>query len=238
MRNLTTIAVIVLLGIAAVMGFVYFKPNGEEGGIPVINREELAQMREKLGEMEAQLGESRQHISQLHAELQSLRRDRDRAESNINELKSTCNALISEFKEEIEKQEIAVTESEQEISVSFLDRILFDFGSASITPQGTEVLTRVGEILRKSHSERIRIVGHTDNVPIASEYQHLFPSNWELSAARAAAVARFFQGESGLEPERMEIVGYSLYNPRASNETEEGRARNRRVEILLIPRSA
>jgi chemotaxis protein MotB len=133
---------------------------------------------------------------------------------------------------------VSVIESGSEISVSFIDRILFDFGSASITPKGREILNRVGKILKESEAARIRIAGHTDSVPIAPEYQYLFPSNWELSAARAAAVVRYFQEKTGIDPRRMEVVGHSFHNPLASNETEEGRSKNRRVEIILAPKIA
>jgi chemotaxis protein MotB len=68
------------------------------------------------------------------------------------------------------------------------------------------------------------------------EYRHKFPSNWELSAARAAAVVRHFQKEIGIDPENLEAVGHSFYDPVATNETEEGRAQNRRVNIVIAPK--
>jgi chemotaxis protein MotB len=84
--------------------------------------------------------------------------------------------------------------------------------------------------------EQIRVVGHTDNKAILSEYRNKFPSNWELSAARSAAVVRYFQKEIGLDPKDMEAVGRFFYEPIASNETEEGRAQNRRVNIIIAPK--
>jgi chemotaxis protein MotB len=195
------------------------------------NKVHISQLQEEL----QALNENKEHIAQLQGEVQALREQSNAAASGVRDLKSTCSALISELKEEIEKEEVSVIESGGEISVNLIDRILFDFGSASITPEGREILNRVGKILKESKAARIRIAGHTDSVPIALEYQYLFPSNWELSAARAAAVARYFQNQIGIDPERMQVVGHAFNDPIANNETSEGRAKNRRVEIILTP---
>ena len=90
--------------------------------------------------------------------------------------------------------------------------------------------------MKNVRGRQIRVVGHTDNIPITYEYRERFPSNWELSAARAGAVVRFLQHRIGLDPTDLEVVGRSFYEPLASNETKEGRAQNRRVNIILGPR--
>ena len=82
----------------------------------------------------------------------------------------------------------------------------------------------------------ITVIGHTDNKPIHPDYQFKFPSNWELSSARASAVVRYFQETIGLDPESLEAVGRAFYDPIAPNDTEEGRAQNRRVEIIIAPK--
>jgi chemotaxis protein MotB len=91
-------------------------------------------------------------------------------------------------------------------------------------------------VFKKIQYGKIRIVGHTDSDRIRPKYRSKYPSNWELSSARAAAVARFFQDEIGIAAERMEILGMAYTQPVASNETAEGRAKNRRVEIVIIPK--
>ena len=116
-----------------------------------------------------------------------------------------------------------------------MDRILFDFGKASISPEGEEVLHHVGKILKEVEDRKIRVVGHTDDRPIHPGYRYKFPSNWELSSARASAVIHYFQEELGLDPTRLEAVGRSFYDPVVTNQTPEGRARNRRVEIIIAP---
>ena len=153
----------------------------------------------------------------------------------MDQLRSTHASMVSELEDEVRKKEVTIEELENKLTITFVDHVLFDFGKANISPEGGEILTRVGKILKNVNDKRIRVVGHTDNVPIMKEYRYKFPSNWELSAARAAAVVRHFQNEIGIYPENLEAVGRSFYVSVATNETEEGRAQNRRVEIIISP---
>ena len=159
----------------------------------------------------------------------------ERAEAQMKQMKSTHDTLVSELKDQIQKQEVTLKEFKESLSLNFIDRILFEFGKADLTPEGEKVLKKVGEALKNITGKKIRVTGHTDSVPIRPDYMYLFPSNWELSAARAASVVRYFQEKIGLDPKEMEAVGRSFYQPEATNETKEGRARNRRVEILIAP---
>jgi chemotaxis protein MotB len=173
------------------------------------------------------------------AELQEksdLKGEKASAESKVGRLQTTYDALIADLKEQIEKREVTIEAFEKRISVSFVDRILFDFGKETVTPEGREVLEKVGGILKDVQDRQIRVIGHTDDIPILPEYRYRFPSNWELSAARAAAVVRHFERETGLDPRNLEAVGRSFYHPVASNETADGRSQNRRVEIIIAPK--
>jgi len=174
-------------------------------------------------------------IQGLEGKLLALKGEKVTAEVKIGQLKSTYEALISDLKKHIENQEVTIEAFEEKISVTFVDRILFEFGKATITPEGRMILKRVGDILKKVQGRKIRVVGHSDNIPILPEYQNKFPSNWELSSARAAAAVRHIQKTAGLDPGNLEAVGRSFYDPVASNETAEGRAQNRRVEIIIAP---
>ncbi|HJX60133.1 MAG TPA: OmpA family protein [Thermodesulfobacteriota bacterium] len=156
-------------------------------------------------------------------------------EAQIKQMKSTHDKLVSDLKGQIQKQEVTIKESQESLSLNFVDRILFEFGKADLTPEGEKILKKVGEALKNIKGKKIRVTGHTDNVPIRPDYVHKFPSNWELSAARAASVVRYFQEKPGLDPKDLEAVGRSFYHPEASNDTKEGRARNRSVEILIAP---
>jgi len=116
-----------------------------------------------------------------------------------------------------------------------LDEILFDSGKTTIKPQGLEVLERVGSILLDVKDKAISIEGHTDDVPIGAELSKQYPTNWELSAVRATTVARYLQEKIGINPGQLSAIGYGEYQSVASNESEEGRAKNRRIEIVLVP---
>jgi len=151
------------------------------------------------------------------------------------QLKSAHEALVSSLNEQIKKQEITIKELEGGISLSLVDRILFKLGEATLTSQGEKVLAKVGAGLKQIQGKMVRVVGHTDTIPIRKDYLEKFPSNWELSAARASTVVRYFQDKSGLDPKGMEAVGRSFYQPAAPNDTEKNKALNRRVEILIAP---
>jgi chemotaxis protein MotB len=157
------------------------------------------------------------------------------SEDQIKQVKSTYEALVSTLKEEVKKQEVTIKDFKEAVSLTFIDRILFEFGKATLTPEGEKILGKVGAVVKNVTEKRIRVTGHADNVPIHPDYKYLFPTNWELSAARAASVVRHFQEKAGVDPKDMEAVGRSFYQPVASNETREGRAQNRRVEIFIAP---
>jgi chemotaxis protein MotB len=87
--------------------------------------------------------------------------------------------------------------------------------------------------LKQNKDQKIVVEGHTDNIPLSPGLKKRFPSNWELSTARAAAVVRVFQEQAGIQPERLSARGYSFYRPVAPNTSEDGRHQNRRIEIIL-----
>jgi chemotaxis protein MotB len=157
------------------------------------------------------------------------------SEVQMKQMKTTYEELISGLKEQIQNKEVTIKDFKDSLSLNFVDRILFEFAKADLTPEGMKILEKVGEALKNIKGQKIRVTGHTDNVPIRRDYEYKFPSNWELSAARAASVVRYFQDNTGLDPGDMEAIGRSFYQPVASHDTEAGRAQNRRVEIFIAP---
>lgn len=156
-------------------------------------------------------------------------------EDEVNRLKSTYDQLVGELNEEIKKGDITVTRVMDKLSVNLVEKILFDSGSAEIKPGGLKILDRVGGILKSVTDKQIRIEGYTDNVPIGSRLREKFPTNWELSAARAVNVVRYLSGPVGVPPQGLSAGGYADNHPVASNDTPEGRTQNRRIEIVLLP---
>lgn len=151
----------------------------------------------------------------------------------IRLLDDTKKTIETSLKDQIAAQEVEVIEEDDQLKVIFVDKILFDSGSAKINKRGQELLQIMASPLEENKEQDIVVEGHTDNVPLSERLKKRFPSNWELSTARASAVVRFFQEQAGVEPERLSARGYSYYRPVAPNSTEEGRHQNRRIEIIL-----
>lgn len=156
-------------------------------------------------------------------------------EAEIGQLRNTYDQLVRDMQSEIAQGQIQITRLADRLSVSMVDRILFPSGEADITPAGIRVLQRVGNILKTTEGKIIRVEGHTDNVAISDRLKSTFPTNWELSTARASNVVRFLQDTVGIDPARLQAVGLSEFHPIASNTTVKGRSQNRRIEIALLP---
>jgi chemotaxis protein MotB len=219
------------------------------GEIDQLKREHIPQLEDHIAKLKEEIQNKENAMADLQKELKeagsripSLKDEIVRGESElreqrarISEIEAAYDAMISDLKDQIEKKQVSISRLEERLSITFVDRILFEFGKATLTDQGRETLEKVGRGLKNIRGRKIRVMGHADDIPIHPDYQDKFPSNWELSAARAAAVVRYFQNENGLDPKGMEAVGRSFYYPVASNETAEGRAQNRRVEVAVGP---
>jgi chemotaxis protein MotB len=125
---------------------------------------------------------------------------------------------------------IRVIHSDQGARIRFENAVLFDFGRAKLNPAGLIFLDQIAAVINQIPCP-IRIEGHTDNVPIHTKQ---FPSNWELSTARAVNVVKYFVDSSNIEPQRLSAVGYGASKPLFPNDSADYRAKNRRVEIVLI----
>jgi len=154
-------------------------------------------------------------------------------EKVIRLLDDSKKTIETSLKDQIDTQEIEVIELEDKLKVVFVDKILFDSGSVNINPKGKELLLIMSEALKDNTHQQISVEGHTDDLPLGPYLRKRFPSNWELSTARAAAVVRFLSQEGGVEPKRLSARGFSYYRPVATNKTEGGRRQNRRIEIIL-----
>lgn len=150
----------------------------------------------------------------------------------------TPAAQLQEMVDELEdfirenqlQDQVEVKQREWGVIVTFADQVLFDLGKADLKPESLEILDRVAETLRRWPNQ-VRVEGHTDNWPINTPQ---FPSNWELSTARATRVLRYLVEQRGLDPTRFAAVGYGEFRPLRPNDTPENRAVNRRVDIVLL----
>ncbi len=189
-------------------------------------RDELAKARDEAAEFRAQ---------RFRAEDELHRAEEARAKESAAATKLEAAAierdknarLISELKAQLDAKDGEVSGDRNEIAVNLVDQILFKSGDADLSPRGKEVLARVGAVLKKVTDKQILIGGHTDSRPIHTAQ---FPSNWELSSARAVNVVRYLAESAGVDPARLTAAGYSQFHPRGRS-----LAQNRRIEILLTP---
>jgi len=143
--------------------------------------------------------------------------------------------IENSLKDKIEAKLLEIQTSEGMKRLIYSVKDIFSPGSLKISKMGKKILLKLGRSIKPNKNQYIIVEGHTDNRPVAASAKQKFPTNWEISAERATVVVRFLQEEAGLESERLSAVGYSFYRPIASNDTEEGRRKNRRVEIILGP---
>jgi chemotaxis protein MotB len=170
--------------------------------------------------------------ARLKAENASLVKAR---EEQVQKVSSTYESLLEKMKSEISKGQVTISELKGKLTVNMVDSILFDSGKAEVKKGGLEILGKVVSILKDVNDKSIRIEGHTDDVQISRALAQRYPTNWELSAARAINVARYLQGQ-GIDPGQLSAVAYGEWKPVATNATEEGKAKNRRIEIILVPK--
>ena len=154
-------------------------------------------------------------------------------EEKVKEVSSTYEQLLEKMKGEIAKGQVTISELKGKLTVNMVDAILFDSGKAEVKREGLVVLGKVVEILKNVNDKAIRIEGHTDNVAINRSLAQRYPTNWELSAARAINVARYLE-QQAIAPNNLSAAAFGEFKPVADNATAEGRAKNRRIEIVLV----
>ncbi|MFA9215446.1 MAG: flagellar motor protein MotB [Candidatus Methylacidiphilales bacterium] len=160
-------------------------------------------------------------------ELEAIIRRQDSITNALNEI--VKRALLS-----FNSEELTVEMKNGKVYVSLSDKLLFKSASADIEDKGQEAIKKLGEVLNKNLDIDVLIEGHTDNVPLRSTIN--FKDNWDLSTERAANIVRILSDLSKVSPKRLTAAGRSEYMPKASNDTPEGRGKNRRTEIILTPK--
>ena len=175
----------------------------------------LKEKMEKLAEREATINKLQAEVDAQNARLQSL-------------LNSVKDALLG-----FSSDELTVTEKNGKIYVAMSDKLLFESGSAQVNKQGKEALGKLAEVLKKQHDIDVFIEGHTDNKPIKTVQ---FKDNWDLSAVRATSVVRILTKDYGVNPLQILPCGRGEFMPVDNNESVEGRAHNRRTEIIMAPK--
>jgi len=195
-------------------------------------RDSLTKEKDSLTRENDSLAKQRDSLAQQVAALDA---QRTQLQATEKQSEARYDALLANLSEELRKGQLQVRQLKGMLTVDVAEQLFFDSGRANLKDTGKQVLQKVAESLKGYEDKAVRIVGHTDNVPITKGLQKVFPSNWELSAARATTVVRFLQ-DAGIAPERLVATGRAEYAPVSPNDTTEGRQKNRRIEITLIDR--
>ena len=204
------------------------------------DKEELDRiLRSRSDSLSQTISELRGKVADLDAENTKLKAENadlvKAREEQVRKVNSTYENLLEKMKSEISQGQVTISELKGKLTVNMVDSILFDSGKAEVKKGGLVILGKVISILKDVSDKSIRIEGHTDNVPISRALAQRYPTNWELSAARAINVMRFLQ-DQGIDPANLSAVAYGEWKPVATNDTPEGRAKNRRIEIILVPK--
>ncbi len=187
---------------------------------------------DKLTRKVTELEEVRQKLEDGQAELAVALQVKEQA---LKELTSTEEELAEKLDAEIKKGDVLIKQRQGELVVDLVDRVLFDSGEATLNQQGKDVLAKVADTFLKIKDKVIQVGGHTDDMPISDRLAATYPSNWELSTARAVNVVHFLEDTGKIPGSRLVAAGFSQFRPVASNTTKTGRKRNRRIEVVLLP---
>jgi len=174
-------------------------------------------------------------VESHQAQIQMLTAERDSLLKSKEQTVTQYDNLVKQLSTEVDKGNLQIKQYKNMLTVNVAEKIFFDTGSTTIKKSGQDVLKEVGDAIAGYPDKIVRVVGHTDNVPFKGKGKY---TNWELSAMRATTVVRFLQDQCKIDPNRLVAAGRSEFQPVATNDTPDGRQKNRRIEISLIDKSA
>jgi len=187
----------------------------------------LAALGQDVSRLETERGNLGGELEQAQKRMEELKKAQAQAEERAAQFRK----LVTQFKALTDAGKLQVEIRENRMIVRLGDKILFDPGKTDLKPEGKEALAQVTTVLRDLPNRNFQVAGHTDNVPIKSKR---FRSNWDLSTARAVEVLNFMVG-AGMESKRVSAAGYADTSPVAPNDSPDNMAKNRRIEITLVP---
>jgi chemotaxis protein MotB len=196
--------------------------------------EKVALAETRATDAETQLAEAlsdrsklKESVEEMQLALAELKRQRAQAEARL----AVYRSVLAKFKDMIDNGKLKVKVVDGRMVLQLQTDILFPSGSAKLSDEGVKVIQEVGKLLSEIPDRRFQVEGHTDNVPINTK---TYPSNWELASARAINVTKEMVA-AGMPDKRVSAAAFAETRPTTSNDTEEGRAANRRIEIVLVP---
>jgi chemotaxis protein MotB len=210
--------------VAGIFGYSVYQQKKEFNQ----TKDELVRLKENAGSESAETAALRQELTNRQARIDELIKEKEEVTHNQQQVEQ-------QMRSSLESKDVTISELEGRLTVNILDRVLFASGEAELKPEGEKVLSQVANVLTQLTNRQVYVIGHTDNVPIKASAFSRYSSNWELSTARATSAVRYLTEKAGVDPFRLAAVGYGEYHPVAENFTPEGRAKNRRIAIVIMP---
>lgn len=195
------------------------------------NIDDLSNQNKQLGQKSS---EQKNMLMQSQQDLESKQQRLQQLENLLAEQRETSAKLKNKMTDALQgykNNELSVYQKNGKVYVSLSENLLFPSGSAVVNQEGVNALSKLAEVLNQNPDVSIQIEGNTDSIPIRGRYQ----DNWELSTARANSIVRILVDKYEVDPKNVVSVGHSYYDPVAGNDTPEGRAKNRRTDIVLSP---
>lgn len=202
-------------------------------------KQKVAQLQQQLATDEGQISELKGSLGMAQSQVmtddqKAQLEEAKRAMADATERTKLLSDLETKFKKMIDAGHLRVTTRHGRVVLQLRNDVLFDTGQAELKPSGKAAVSEVAGTLRSVGLKRFQVAGHTDTQPITTDKKKEFPTNWELSTARAIAVVKLLTSE-GVDPATLSAAGYGPYDPVAPNSTADGMAKNRRIEISLVP---
>jgi chemotaxis protein MotB len=186
------------------------------------------QLSSEVSSRQSELSKSQQELKDQQKRLEQLQALMDRQKAAIQEIRKKMSDALVGFN----SNELTVSIKNGKVYVSLQENLLFPSGSAVVNPKGKEALAKLADVLNKNTDITVDIEGHTDSIPIHGKFR----DNWDLSTARATSIVRVLTEDYKVDPTRVIASGHSSYDPVEPNSTSEGRALNRRTDIILSPK--
>lgn len=201
--------------------------------------DQLAGTTSRVGELTSQLGSVRATLVQSEEDRGRLERELNRsslvAHEALQKLEEARKDLATDLDADVKQGNVLIRRRGNDLLIDVSEHVLFETGEAELGSHGKQVLLQVAKALGRFPNYQFQVSGHTDSARVVSkEVKEHFPTNWELSTARATAVVRYLQEQCGVAGNRLVAAGYAQFRPKASNATEEGRKQNRRIELAML----
>ena len=196
---------------------------------------EVSSLSNQNGQLGQQTANQQNQLTKTKEELQDQQQKLMRLQSLLEQQKAQGKLLKDKMAEALKgfnSNELTVVQKNGKVYVSLSENLLFPSGSAVVNPKGVDALSKLAEVLNVNSDVAVNIEGHTDSIPIRGR----FTDNWDLSTARANSIVRVLVNNYKVDPVRVIASGHSYFDPLQSNSTAEGRAKNRRTEIILSPK--